>query len=160
VTAGVFTVALAVAAHGFTDGMMPSGGAVALLGVVAAALGAGVARWPRTSQTGVLVGVLAVGQFLGHLALSASADMPVTRLSPPMLSAHLVAVLVGATLVAAAERLYTALSSTIRKCRPPTGVLVVAGALVSAIRDDLPLQRVRLLAASISHRGPPVGAAR
>jgi hypothetical protein len=159
VTSGVFTIALAVAAHGLADGMVPSGGSVALLGVVAAALGAGVARWQRTSQTPVLVGVLAFGQLVGHLALSAGDAMPATRLSAPMLAAHLAAVLVGATLVAAAERLYTALSSAIRRCRPATGVLAVAGAPVSAVRDDPPLQRVRLMAASISHRGPPVGAA-
>jgi hypothetical protein len=160
VAAGIFTIALTVAAHGCADGMVPSGGAVALLAVVAAALGAGVARWQRTSRAGVLVGALAVGQLVGHLALSTGDTMAAAKPSPPMLAAHLTAVVVGAVLVAAAERLYTALSNTIRRCRPPAGIPAVAGALMSAVRDDPPLQRMRLIAASISHRGPPLGASR
>jgi hypothetical protein len=160
VAAGVFTIALTVAAHGFAAGMVPSGGAVALLGVVAVALGAVVARWQRAAQARVLVGMLALGQLVGHLALSTGDAMAVADRSPLMLGAHLTAVLAGGVLVAAAERLYTALSSVIRRCRAAVRVRAVTGALLTAVRDEPPLQRVRLIAASISHRGPPLGAAR
>jgi hypothetical protein len=160
VTVAVFTGALAVAAHGFADGMTPAGGTVALLGVVAAAFGAVAARWARISQTPALIGVLALGQVVGHLTLSGCGTMPMAKPSPLMLAAHLVAIVCGAVLVAASERLYTALSSAIRRVeRTPSG-LVAPAVLLLAGRTDPPRQHVRLLAASISHRGPPVSALR
>ncbi|CAN5380006.1 hypothetical protein BH09ACT7_BH09ACT7_37060 [soil metagenome] len=160
VTVGVFTVVLAVAAHGLSDGMVPAGGTVALLGVVAAALGACAARWDRASKTHALLGLLAFGQLVGHLTLSVCGTMPTAKPAPLMLAAHLAAVVCGAVLVAASERLYTALSSAIRSATRITSGPVTPGTLLIAIRDDPPQQRIRLLAASISHRGPPVGAVR
>ncbi|CAN5378531.1 hypothetical protein BH09ACT8_BH09ACT8_06070 [soil metagenome] len=160
VTAGLFTGALAMAAHGFADAMVPSGGTVALLSVVSVAFGAGVARCQRTTQTWVLMGVLAIGQLIGHLTLSAGGAMPGDHTSPLMLTAHLAAVLTGAVLVTSCERFYTALSSAIRRYRSATSPLASAGTQPMWSRIEPPTQRVRLMAASISHRGPPLGALR
>jgi drug/metabolite transporter (DMT)-like permease len=160
VTVGAFTGALAVAAHGQADQTVPSGGTVALLCVVAVALGAVVARWNRASQTHVLFGVMSLGQLVGHFTLSACGGMPMARPSPLMLTAHVAAIVCGALLVAASERLYTALSSAIRKAKRAATVPVTPRLLLITPLDDPPQQRVRLMAASISHRGPPVGAAR
>jgi hypothetical protein len=160
VTAGLFTGALALAAHGFADAMVPSGGAIALLAVVSAAFGAGVARWARSSQVCVLIGVLAVGQLIGHLTLSAGGAMPGAHTSPLMLIAHLSAVVVGAVLVTSCERFYTALSSVIRRYRTAIAPLASVGAQRVWVQVDPSVQRIRLLAALISHRGPPVGAVR
>ena len=159
-TTALFTGVLAMAAHGFADAMAPSGGAVALLAVVCAAFGAGVGRWPRSTQTPVLLGVLAVGQLIGHLTLSAGGVMPGAHTSALMLTAHLTAVLAGAVLVTSCERFYIAMSSAIRRYRAATAPLACVGAQRMWVRVDPPVQRVRLLAALISHRGPPVGAVR
>ena len=77
-----------------------------------------------------------------------------------MLLAHLVAVALGAILVAACERLYAALSSAIRgygRTTQPQATVMLAFA---ARRSDHPQRRELLIAASISHRGPPAGFAR
>jgi hypothetical protein len=163
-TAAVFTAALAVAAHGVADGMAPAGGTVALLTVLSAALGAGVAKCASTSHTRVLVSVLATGQLAAHLALSTSGhgrggwSWPTP--SALMLAAHLVAVLTGAMLVSACERLYTALSSVARRYPRATAGASPRSAPTVAVRSDPPRQRALLIAASISHRGPPAGALR
>ncbi|MET0701236.1 MAG: hypothetical protein ABWY93_16395 [Mycobacterium sp.] len=159
-TVGAYTGALAIAAHGFADGMLPTGGTVALLAVVAAAFGACVARWDRTSQARVLIGVLGLGQLVGHVTLSACGGMSLSKPSPLMLAAHFAAVVCGALLVVISEQLYTALSSAIQSARRTAVGPVTPGVLLVAVRTDPPQQRVRLIAASISHRGPPVGALR
>jgi drug/metabolite transporter (DMT)-like permease len=159
-TAGLITGALALAAHGFADQMAPSGGTVALLAVVSAAFGALVSRWPRTSHASALIGVLGLGQVVGHLTLSAGGSMHIAQPSPPMLAAHAAAVVVGALLVAACERLYTALSSAIRRYRSACAAVNSVGAQRLTVHVAPPQQRIRLLAASISHRGPPLGAVR
>ena len=143
VTAGLFTGALAMAAHGFADAMVPSGGSVALLAVVSVAFGAVVSRWRQTSQTHVLIGVLAVGQLIGHLTLSAGGAMPGAHTSALMLTAHLAAVVAGAVLVTSCERFCTALSLAVRRYRAVTAPLANVGAQRFWIRIDPPVQRAR-----------------
>ena len=107
----------------------------------------------------VLVAVLAVGQLMSHVLLGAGghAHAPTTG-APPlvMLGAHLVAVAVGAALIAAGGRLAAALSRVLvvstRLVRHP----VAARSVTAVASADQPLQSMRLLAASLSHRGPPV----
>jgi hypothetical protein len=158
VTAGLFTGALAMAAHGFADHMTPTGGTVALLAVVSAAFGAGVSGWHRTAQAHVLMGVLAVGQLIGHLTLSAGGAMPGAHTSTLMLTAHLAAVVAGAALVSSCERLYVALSTAIRRYRSAISPLAFPAVQQVWTRGEPSTQRARLIAASISHRGPPLGA--
>ena len=119
----VFTVSLAVAAHGVASGRVPTGATAALLVLLAAGTGAMVGASDRAGGPGALLGVLALGQLGGHLVLSAGghqhvpAPGPSTVIpAPVMLLAHLAAVAFGAILIAACERLYLALSSVIRGC--------------------------------------------
>ena len=76
-----------------------------------------------------------------------------------MLTAHALAVLTGAVLIATGDRLCRAMSRVlevaVRTVVPPvpTKPFVVACA-------DHPKRSVLLLAASVSHRGPPVSLAR
>jgi len=111
----------------------------------------------------VLLGLLAAGQLLGHVMLETVGHTHASFVAPPagaMLAAHLAAIAVGAVLIAAGDRLCRAVSRAVRAavrstCLPPTAPYVVA--LGSA---DQPLRSALLLAASVSHRGPPVSSAR
>ena len=125
-------------------------------------------RWPptipRAPHTRCLLGLLAVSQLLGHLMLSAAGHHHAVSSAPPaaaMLAAHLLAIVAGATLIAAGERLWRALSRAVRAVVR----IVCPPVAVAARRDcrapaDQPLRSALLLAASVSHRGPPVSLAR
>lgn len=163
--AGVFTGALAVAAHGLANGGTPTGGSMALLMVLSAALSGVTGSWARTSSLANLLIVLGGGQILGHLALSAgghlhdgatSAVLP----SPMMLAAHVTAIAIGAVLIQGCEHLWAALSSVLQvraylDCTSPD-----AAPTARRVRADQPPRRLQLIAVSISRRGPPVSAAR
>ncbi len=161
IAAGLLTAALAVAAHGVAGGA-PTGSAVVLLAVLAATVGGLSAAIARTADVRVLLGLLAAGQLVGHLMLSAAGHrhhVP-TSSAPAMLLAHALAVAAGAILIAAGDRLCHAVSRavevTARAITPPVAcapVVVTTGA-------DQPLRSALLLAASVSHRGPPVSHAR
>jgi len=158
VAAGLLTAALAVAAHGVGGGGVPPGATTALLAVLAATVGASATTAPRAGRPSALFGLLAGGQLLGHLLLSAAGHHHAESSAPPaaaMLAAHLLAIVVGAALITTGERLWRALSRavrvTVRMICP-----VVARPVPAARRADQPLRSALLLAASVSHRGPPV----
>jgi hypothetical protein len=159
-SAALLTVALSVGAHGFAAGP-PSGAGIALAVVLAGALGAGAASTKRTLGVAGLIALLAAGQVMGHLVLAATGHPhggAGTLPTPLMAGAHAAAVAAGAVLIAAGERLCRALSTAVRALRapsswPPEPVLI-------ATTSDQPLQSLLPLVASVSHRGPPVGALR
>jgi len=160
--AGLLTAALAVAAHGVAGSGAPTGTAVVLLAVSAATVGGLAATITRTADVRVLLGLLTAGQFVGHLMLSVAGHSHggSTSPDPAMLVAHGSAVAAGAFLIAAGDRLCRAVSRAVqvagRAIASPVGgrpMAVTAGA-------DQPLRSALLLAASVSHRGPPVGCAR
>lgn len=161
---GAFTAALAIAAHALAGDVLPSTGSAALLLVLAVTAGALTASWPRTAHTPALLGVLAAGQAVGHLALStgghAHTESAASLPTPVMALAHLVAIGVGATLIRGCERLCAALSSIVRRHTHRDAGRRRAAPRPPKFRVDHPLQHALLLAASISHRGPPVGAVR
>jgi hypothetical protein len=74
-----------------------------------------------------------------------------------MLAAHLVAIAVGALLIASGERLCRALLRVVRAVVRVVHA-VFAPPAVRARHVDQPLRSALLLAASVSHRGPPVSA--
>lgn len=161
---GAFTGALAIGAHALAGDVLPSAGSAALLVVLAVTAGTLTAGWARTARMPALLGVLAAGQAVGHLALStgghvhteSAASLP----TPVMALTHLVAIGVGAILIRACERLCSALSSIVRRHIHRYDGAPRATPRAPRFRVDHPLQHVLLLAASISHRGPPVGAVR
>jgi hypothetical protein len=78
------------------------------------------------------------------------------RRPDPGFRAHATAVVVGAVLIAAGDRLCRALSTAVRpltvgSSRPPQPVVI------EAKTTDQPLQWMLLLLSSMPHRGPPVG---
>lgn len=153
--AGAFTAALAVAAHGLGDGGAPAGGSLALLAVLAVGIGALVATWERAARRLTLLGVLAGGQLAGHLALSIGGHHGSAAAPVSMVTLHVVAVITGALLVTACERLFRLLSTVVSGSDPTGPLPAVVPLRTAVIRGEHPSRRELLLAASISHRGPP-----
>jgi hypothetical protein len=162
VAAGLLTATLAVAAHGAGGGPLPSGAVAALLAVVAVTAGALATSVSRARSPWYLLGLLAAGQLLGHVLFSAAGHHHTDPAAPPgaaMFAAHLVAIVVGATLISAGDRLWRAVSRTVRAIVRVV-CAVVARPAAAARSADQPLRSALMLAASVSHRGPPVGFAR
>lgn len=159
--AGLLTAALAVAAHGAADNAAPSGAAVALLAVLAATIGGLATTVSRTADVRVLLCLLATGQLVGHLMLTAARHShgEPTSPAPAMLAAHASAVVVGAILIAAGDRLCCAVSRVL-KVASRAVVAPIPAKQVVVIGGDQPLRSALLLAASVSHRGPPPSHAR
>jgi hypothetical protein len=162
VATGLLTAALAVAAHGAGGGALPNGAATSSLAVLAATVGALATTIPQTGTPRRLLGLLAAGQLLAHLLFSTADHQHAGSSAPPaaaMLAAHLLAIVAGATLIAAGERLWRALSRAVRAV-VRVGCVVAARSTTAARRADQPMRSALLLAASVSHRGPPVSFAR
>ncbi|MFG1934523.1 hypothetical protein ACGFK1_28365 [Mycobacterium sp. NPDC048908] len=158
-TAGLLTAALAVAAHSVGAGAVPTGAAVGLLAVLAGTVGALGATIARAADVRVLLGLLAAGQLCGHIVLGAVGHSHAAAAAPPaavMLAAHAAAIVGGALLIAASDRLCRAVSRVVRAAvRTVVGSITVAPVVVVDDADQ-PLRSALLLAASMSHRGPPV----
>jgi len=158
---GALTATLSLVAHTAGGGALPSGSAAALLAIVAATLGALAATIPSAANASGLFLLLTSGQVLGHFLLDAVGHQHASGpTSTGMIVAHGAAVFAGAALIAAATRLIDALSRAVHAVtaavRPP-----VCTRPFSAVRSaDQPLRSALALAASVSHRGPPVGRAR
>ncbi|NEW25370.1 hypothetical protein [Nocardia cyriacigeorgica] len=109
--AGSLSGTISVAAHGWASGgMAPSSSTLALLLAASALVGALVAGPGRlrTGSAGLLT-VLAAGQLLGHLAMgwgSGHLHHGDVQLTPTMIAAHLVAVVIAALLIRGAEFAY------------------------------------------------------
>jgi len=162
VATGLLTAALAVAAHGAGGGALPNGAAMSLLAVLAATAGALATTIPQAGTPRCLLALLAVSQLLGHLMLSSAGHHHAGSSAPPaaaMLAAHLLAIVAGATLIAVGERLWRALSRAVRTV-VRVDCAVAARPTTVARRPDQPLRSALLLAASVSHRGPPLSLAR
>jgi hypothetical protein len=156
------TAALAVAAHGTAGGGLPSGSTATLLLLLSITLGTLVATIGDAADVRVLVAVLAVGQLLGHALLGAAGHSHQSTGGAPlglMVAAHLAANVVGAALIAAGGRLCAAVSRVLVAATLPTCHPVAAASAIAVHSSDQPLQSARLLSASLSHRGPPVGLA-
>lgn len=156
------TAALSVAAHSAAGGGLPSGATVALLTLLAVTFGALVATIREAADFKLLVAVLAAGQLLGHEVLGAAGHSHSAAAAAPagvMVAAHVVGIAVGAALIAMGGRLCGAVSRTLRTAAPPTRPPVGGVSSTVVVSADQPLQSAVGLAASVSHRGPPVGSA-
>jgi hypothetical protein len=157
--AGLLTAALAVAAHTVGSGAPPTGAVVAQLAVLAATVGALAATISRTADARVLLGLLAVGQLCGHVMLGAVGHSHAATAAPPaaaMVVAHVVAIGTGAFLIEASDRLCRAVSRAVHAAVRIVAAPVVVAPVVVVDEADQPLRSALLLAASVSHRGPPV----
>lgn len=154
--AGALTAALATAAHATAGGAVPAA-AAPLLAVLSAGVGAVAATAGRLTDPRLLAVLLACGQLAGHLLLSAAGHSHSG--SPPMLLAHLTALLAGAGLIGVAERLCRLLCGVLRRAAATAPGFGPGGGHSTLPRPDQPLRSRLLVAVSISHRGPPVAAA-
>ncbi|MFD4180853.1 hypothetical protein [Rhodococcus sp. NPDC058514] len=158
---GALTAALAVAGHGVAGGGYPDSSALTLLVLCCAAVGAvtGSLRGGRVA----LLGALAAGQLVGHLALSTAltAHQPHgPELSPrglTMLAAHAAATAVCAALILSAEALYGPITRVLRtltrRWNPlPRIDFSLRIAPAAAVPTAAPLDF------GISRRGPPTAA--
>ncbi|WP_063125662.1 hypothetical protein [Nocardia fusca] len=130
---GTTTGILAVAAHGIAGGGYPTSAGAALLLLTALVTGAaagsvigGSGRLPAGPGRGTLI-ALAAGQFAGHWALTGLTGHHGTPAEPApealpgaaMIAFHLLAVVVCALAITAAERLYRCASSVLRALLEP-----------------------------------------
>jgi hypothetical protein len=152
---GALTAALALAAHGTAAGVFPAGGVFAQVLVLAGAVAvpAAVTR----PGLGGLLAMLAAGQAAGHQLLGVDGHAHAQLNPAVMLAAHIAAVVGGALLIGAGERLGAALSRTVAAICGPASPRVPPAASARR-RAGQPLQSALLVRASISHRGPPVAA--
>jgi hypothetical protein len=162
VAAGLLTAALAVAAHGAAGGGAPTGVAAVLLTVLTATVGGLAATIARTADVRMLLALLAVGQLVGHAMLSVAGHChgEAAAPAPAMLVAHAAAVGAGTLLIAAGDRLCRAVSRVVEVAVRVIAAPVAGRPTGVAKHADQPLRSALLLAASVSHRGPPVGCAR
>jgi hypothetical protein len=156
--AGLLTATLAVAAHSVGSGAPATGAVVIQLAVLAATVGALAATIARTSDARILLGLLTAGQACGHLILSAVEHSHPAATTPAsaMLAAHVVAVGAGALLIAASDHFCRAVSRAVRAAARIVAAPVAVAPAVLVGEAEQPLRSALLLAASVSHRGPPV----
>lgn len=133
---------------------------MAVLALLAATIGLLVVAVRDTADVKVLVALLALGQLLGHAVLGAgghahSAAAPLGL----MVAAHVAAVVLGAALIAVGGHLCAAVSRVLRTTTRPARLHVAVASRVALGSADQPLRSSLLLAASMSHRGPPVSLA-
>lgn len=161
--AGSLTATLATTAHAAAGGGTPSGATTAQLVLLAVAIGALSATISGAERFRVQLALLAAGQVLGHLLLGTVGHHHGIAAGPSstaMIAAHLVAVACGAALIAAAGYLCAAVSRVVQTAVAPTPVPIATAPPAALADADQPLRSALLLATSISHRGPPVGAVR
>ncbi|MFN8032686.1 MAG: hypothetical protein U0Q47_05205 [Mycobacterium sp.] len=152
---GCLTAALALASHGAAGGPVSSGAALILLALLAAGFGGLAFTLDRADEPAVLLVVLGAGQVVGHLMLAAAGHSHAAVPDAGMLAGHLVAVLIGALLIAGAERLCRALSNVLRGAHSAGAAAPVPRLMRAPALSQHPQQSRLLVAASISHRGPP-----
>lgn len=154
---GTLTAALAIAAHGVAGGGLPDGAVAAQLLVLSVTLGALATTMAGANRAAVLWGLLGTGQLLAHALLATAGHAHDARPGLAMFGAHVAAVSLGAGLIACGGRLSAAVSRVVRVMARNGPVAPESTAAGTARSADQPLHSARLLAASVSHRGPPVG---
>ncbi|MEV5647928.1 hypothetical protein AB0L57_06715 [Nocardia sp. NPDC052254] len=162
---GVAVAVLAVAAHGWAGGGHPGSAALTLLLLIATATGISAsmlppARWGRAAGLAALGG----GQGVAHLALSVlpAHDTGETSCGGDVLAvqngwmaaAHAIATIVCALLIVAAERLYAAVSRSVRAITTRPRALPILA--TTRWRPDPRQPWQRLNGRAVSSRAPPV----
>jgi ribose/xylose/arabinose/galactoside ABC-type transport system permease subunit len=152
---GAVSTALAIAAHGLAGGDVPPASALTLLIAVCSAVGAITGTLPVPTRGPLpLIAALGAGQLAAHTTMTLSVHSHSPSPGLAMLGAHIVATLVCATLVLAAERLFGVVTRVVQ-------VVLSAPAMpVAALIRRFPTTHHlgpngALLRAGISPRGPP-----
>ncbi|MGW4246470.1 hypothetical protein [Nocardia sp. NPDC004722] len=157
---GAASGAVAILAHGLGGGTADSSAltlllaACTLIGVVVASLR------PRYGLAGTMA-LLAVGQSVGHGALSMAPGHHHQLSSPSMLAAHLIAIPVGALAIRAAEAGLRRAVTSVRRFILALASTPAPPAFRTTARpgDDRAEARRLLVSPGIGRRGPPAPAA-
>ncbi len=147
---------MSIAAHALGGGTMAPGSAAIMMLIAASTAIGSLAAHTRTGLFR-LMGLLALGQLLGHLALTLSPHSHDMLITAPMLVAHLAATVAGAVLVRGAETTLRRAVSLIRRAVGAiTHNLGIAGApVVVSGPDTVAAPRRLVLASGTGRRGPP-----
>ncbi|WP_194852977.1 hypothetical protein [Nocardia sp. SYP-A9097] len=155
---GAASGAVAIFAHGLGGGgMAPDGSALALLFAVCAVIGVVVASVRPRYGVASVMGMLAAGQGIGHIALSMSMGHHHHAMSPSMLVAHLVAIPFGALAIRAAEAGMRRAITSVRRFILALGITAVPAqrpARTTSV-DERAAVRLLLVSPAIARRGPP-----
>ncbi|UGT59337.1 hypothetical protein [Nocardia asteroides] len=155
---GGLVAALAVAAHGAAGGVFPSGADFALLQAVSVLTGAVavlVRRSGRLADAAGLLAVLGCGQYATHLLLTAHEHGTSTVRTALMAGAHVVATLLIASAIPAAERFAALAAGTLRALLGPPRAQPLPTR--PAWFPGTPLLRAAGPLGAIGPRAPPVG---
>ncbi|MEU2253636.1 hypothetical protein [Nocardia xishanensis] len=152
--------AVSIAAHALGGGVIsPEQSSVALLIGACAAVGVLVGSLRTRAGLLQLMGLLAIGQGIGHTALAlAPGHHHGAHATVPMLLAHLAAIPVGALLIRGAEAAVGRAASSVRRAMRVLGALLVPAppTVVLVTARDAAIPRKLLLGSGIGTRGPPV----
>lgn len=156
--AGAVSATLALAAHGGAGGGMPDATGIFLLlatSLIVAVLGTCTPAL-RLGQWS-LFALLSAGQLAGHEALSVASHSHGAP-SATMLAVHAGAVAGCVLIIALAERLGPRCAAALRRVLPRHFAPLMAAPLRAVVlrRVEYPTQRLAVLAASVSRRGPPL----
>lgn len=154
---GAAAGAVAVLAHGLGGAPgLPDGSASTLLLAACALIGVVAAALPRGNGPAVTMVVLAVGQGVGHTALTLGHTQHAHSWSAVMLLAHLVAIPVGALAIRGAEvGVRRAITSVRRLGRALDGVPAPDRPRPALVATERALVRQLLRRPGIGLRGPP-----
>lgn len=139
---------------------MPAGSALTLLFAACTVIGVVVASTRPRHVLAATMGMLTIGQGIGHIALSVASEHHHDSASPLMLATHLVAIPVGALLIRAAEIGMRRAITSVRRFMVSLGIAPVPldkPARAFAV-DDRAVVRRLLVNPGIGRRGPPVHA--
>ncbi|MGW5439715.1 hypothetical protein [Nocardia asteroides] len=155
---GAASGAVAVLAHGLGGAtMVPDGASLTLLFAACALVGVVVSALPRGHGAASTMAVLAVGQGVGHTALSLG-HAHHHHFSVVMLLAHLVAIPAGALAIRGAEvgvrRAITSVRGLVIALGGPPNPAAPRAGMPRA--DERAIARQLLLRPGIGLRGPPV----
>ncbi|WP_431965737.1 hypothetical protein [Nocardia sp. bgisy134] len=152
--------AVSIAAHALGGGVIsPEQSSVALLIGACAAVGVLVGSLRTRAGLLELMGLLAVGQAVGHTALTMSpGHHHGAHATALMLLAHLAAIPVGALLIRGAEAAAGRAASSVRRAVRVLGAMPVPAlrAVVLVATRDAVMPRKLLLGSGMGTRGPPV----
>ncbi|GEM30347.1 hypothetical protein NN3_13540 [Nocardia neocaledoniensis NBRC 108232] len=155
---GAASGAVAVLAHGLGGATgLPSGSSATLLLAACALIGVVVSALPRGNTALSTMAVLALGQVVGHTALSLGHAQHQHTFSAAMLLAHLVAIPVGALAIRAAEvGVRRAITSVRRLVRVlGGGPSLFVRSVVAPVPDERAVLRQLLVRPGLGVRGPP-----
>ncbi|MFL6085115.1 MAG: hypothetical protein ACJ74F_18350 [Mycobacterium sp.] len=132
-----------------------------LLSVLAVTAGALAATVDRTADARVLFGLLALGQLVAHVMLTVvgHTDCAASGGPPPvaMLAAHAVALVAGAALIAAGDRLCKAVTSALHAFAGELPGMLATAATAAVTAGDQPLRSALKLTApcAVARRSSP-----